>query len=119
MSSNPPRVLLPATAKDWRTLRQEAFARAPALTNGKWTDFNESDTGVGIVELLIGMVELLGYYQDRQANEVTFVNANDGTVEGFENADLKINCVQFHPEAHAGPMDTECHYFDGICRRLA
>lgn len=33
--------------------------------------------------------------------EVTFVNANDGTVEGFENEDLKINCVQFHPEAHA------------------
>jgi carbamoyl-phosphate synthase small subunit len=50
--------------------------------------------------------------------EVTFVNANDGTVEGFENEDLKINCVQFHPEAHAGPMDTECHYFDGLFRRL-
>lgn len=51
--------------------------------------------------------------------KVTFVNANDGTVEGFENADLKINCVQFHPEAHAGPMDTECHYFDGLFRRIA
>ena len=50
--------------------------------------------------------------------EVTFVNANDGTVEGFENEDLKINCVQFHPEAHAGPMDTECHYFDGLFRRI-
>ena len=50
--------------------------------------------------------------------EVTFVNANDGTVEGFENEDLKINCVQFHPEAHAGPRDTECHYFDGLFRRL-
>jgi len=51
--------------------------------------------------------------------EVTFVNANDGTVEGFEHEDLKINCVQFHPEAHAGPMDTECHYFDGVFRRIA
>src|SRR5512136_2503011 len=50
--------------------------------------------------------------------EGTFLNANDGTVEGFENGDLKINCVQFHPEAHAGPMDTECHYFDGLFRRL-
>ncbi len=51
--------------------------------------------------------------------DVTFINANDGTVEGFENEDLKINCVQFHPEAHAGPMDTECHYFDGVFRRIS
>jgi carbamoyl-phosphate synthase small subunit len=50
--------------------------------------------------------------------EVTFTNANDGTVEGFEDEDLRINCVQFHPEAHAGPRDTECHYFDGLFRRL-
>jgi len=27
--------------------------------------------------------------------EITFLNANDGTVEGFENEDLKINCVRF------------------------
>ena len=51
--------------------------------------------------------------------EVTFVNANDGTVEGFEDEHARINCVQFHPEAHAGPLDTECHYFDGLFRRLA
>jgi len=50
--------------------------------------------------------------------EVTFSNANDGTVEGFENEDMRINCVQFHPEAHGGPLDTECHYFDGLFRRL-
>jgi carbamoyl-phosphate synthase small subunit len=50
--------------------------------------------------------------------EVTFVNANDNTIEGFEDENLRINCVQFHPEAHAGPQDTECHYFDGLFRRL-
>jgi carbamoyl-phosphate synthase small subunit len=54
-----------------------------------------------------------------EGSDVTFVNANDGTVEGFEDENLKINCVQFHPEAHAGPRDTECHYFDGLFRRLA
>ena len=63
-----------------------------------------------------------GYAVDRdslpEGCDVTFLNANDGTVEGFENLDLRINCVQFHPEAHAGPMDTECHYFDGLFRRL-
>jgi carbamoyl-phosphate synthase small subunit len=53
-----------------------------------------------------------------EGSKVTFVNANDKTVEGFESEDLNISCVQFHPEAHAGPLDTECHYFDGLFRRL-
>jgi carbamoyl-phosphate synthase small subunit len=53
-----------------------------------------------------------------EGSYITFVNANDGTVEGFEDENLRINCVQFHPEAHAGPRDTECHYFDGLFRRL-
>ncbi|PKL58053.1 MAG: carbamoyl phosphate synthase small subunit, partial [Methanomicrobiales archaeon HGW-Methanomicrobiales-5] len=38
---------------------------------------------------------------------VTYTNVNDGTVEGFENKDLKLTTVQFHPEAHGGPQDTE------------
>ena len=29
---------------------------------------------------------------------VTCVNANDGTLEGFENSDLGVTCVQFQPE---------------------
>jgi carbamoyl-phosphate synthase small subunit len=45
---------------------------------------------------------------------VSYRNVNDGTVEGFENRDLKITCVQFHPEAHGGPRDTEMHFFDRI-----
>ncbi len=49
---------------------------------------------------------------------VSYTNANDGTVEGFQNDDLKIECVQFHPEAHGGPRDTESHFFDTIFRRL-
>jgi carbamoyl-phosphate synthase small subunit len=53
-----------------------------------------------------------------EGSGVTFINANDKTVEGFENEYLNISCVQFHPEAHAGPLDTECHYFDGLFRRL-
>ena len=41
-----------------------------------------------------------------------YTNLNDGTLEGFEVPDLDIHCVQFHPEAHGGPRDTECHFFD-------
>ena len=51
--------------------------------------------------------------------EVTFVNCNDGTLEGFEDAHLDIHCVQFHPEAHAGPHDTEMMFVDSMMRRIA
>ncbi|MDK2916088.1 MAG: carbamoyl-phosphate synthase small subunit [Euryarchaeota archaeon] len=49
---------------------------------------------------------------------VSYRNVNDGTVEGFENRDLNITCVQFHPEAHGGPRDTEMHFFDRIYREI-
>jgi len=49
---------------------------------------------------------------------ISYMNVNDGTVEGFENRDLGISCVQFHPEAHGGPLDTEQHYFDEMFRRI-
>jgi carbamoyl-phosphate synthase small subunit len=49
---------------------------------------------------------------------VSYRNVNDGTVEGFENRDLNITCVQFHPEAHGGPRDTEVHFFDRIYREI-
>ncbi|MCR4880364.1 MAG: glutamine-hydrolyzing carbamoyl-phosphate synthase small subunit [bacterium] len=36
---------------------------------------------------------------------LTYKNLNDGTLEGFSCPDLKIEAVQFHPEASPGPMD--------------
>jgi carbamoyl-phosphate synthase small subunit len=50
---------------------------------------------------------------------VTYTNVNDGTVEGFENKDLRLTTVQFHPEAFGGPRDTEAHFFDALYRRIA
>ncbi len=47
--------------------------------------------------------------------ELTQLNANDHTVEGFENAYLGIKCVQYHPEASPGPWDTEKIFFDDFC----
>lgn len=43
--------------------------------------------------------------------EVTHVNINDGTVEGMKHKNLPIYSVQFHPEASAGPKDSE-YIFD-------
>ena len=36
---------------------------------------------------------------------LTYKNLNDGTLEGFACPELKIEAVQFHPEASPGPMD--------------
>ncbi len=38
--------------------------------------------------------------------EATFINVNDGTVEGIAHKTLPIYSVQFHPEASPGPLDT-------------
>ena len=40
--------------------------------------------------------------------EVTHVNLNDGTVEGFRHRELPVISVQYHPEASPGPHDS--HY---------
>ena len=37
---------------------------------------------------------------------VRFRNANDGTCEGVDYPALRAFSVQFHPEAHAGPLET-------------
>jgi carbamoyl-phosphate synthase small subunit len=39
--------------------------------------------------------------------EVSFINANDKTVEGYHYLGKNIFTVQFHPEACAGPQDSE------------
>lgn len=41
----------------------------------------------------------------------THININDGTIEGMKHTKLPIYSVQFHPEAAAGPKDSE-YIFD-------
>jgi len=42
--------------------------------------------------------------------KVTHINLNDQTLEGFESTEHPLFCVQFHPEASAGPHDSH-HLF--------
>lgn len=39
--------------------------------------------------------------------EPTFVNVNDGSIEGIKHKTKPIYSVQFHPEASPGPLDTQ------------
>ncbi len=51
---------------------------------------------------------------DTKEISVTYINANDRTVEGIQHNYLDILSVQFHPEANPGPLDTEKLFFDRI-----
>ena len=44
---------------------------------------------------------------DRNIAKPWFINVNDQTIEGVEYIGKNIKTVQFHPEACAGPLDTD------------
>jgi len=49
--------------------------------------------------------------------EITHVNLNDRTLEGFRHRSLPVFCVQYHPEAAPGPHDS--HYlFDDFVKLM-
>jgi carbamoyl-phosphate synthase small subunit len=51
---------------------------------------------------------------DESAVELTHINLNDQTVEGFRHRELPLFCVQYHPEASPGPHDSDYLFRDFI-----
>jgi len=49
--------------------------------------------------------------------EITHVNLNDNTLEGFKHKKFPMFCVQFHPEASPGPHDAE-YLFDNFIQLM-
>jgi carbamoyl-phosphate synthase small subunit len=53
--------------------------------------------------------------------EPTYINCNDGSVEGLKHRTLPIFAVQYHPEAAPGPHDARPHfgeYLDAVRQRV-
>lgn len=53
---------------------------------------------------------------NKSIGHVSHINANDGTCEGIRYND-KMFTVQFHPEAHGGPLDT-AYLFDEFIEEM-
>jgi carbamoyl-phosphate synthase small subunit len=54
---------------------------------------------------------VVGESLDPEVGTVSHINANDQTCEGIRYHKINAFTVQFHPEAHGGPLDTE-YLFD-------
>jgi carbamoyl-phosphate synthase small subunit len=56
---------------------------------------------------------------ERPEYELTHLNLNDDTVEGFAHRDLPVFSVQYHPEASPGPHDSHYLFREFVARMAA
>ncbi|WP_068675629.1 carbamoyl phosphate synthase small subunit [Oceanobacillus sp. Castelsardo] len=62
---------------------------------------------------------VMGNSIDSNEFQVLFRNVNDKSVEGMKHIHLPVQSVQFHPEAHPGPSDTEYIFADFVQQMIS
>ena len=67
------------TSKDYELIRSEMISKLPIITGGRWSNLNESDPGIALVEVLAAMLDNVYYYQDAAINEAYMPNARQRT----------------------------------------
>ena len=60
---------------------------------------------------------VIGDSIDPSIGKVSHINANDKTCEGIHYTSINARTVQFHPEAHGGPLDT-AYLFDDFVETM-
>ncbi|NLT08248.1 MAG: glutamine-hydrolyzing carbamoyl-phosphate synthase small subunit [Ruminococcus sp.] len=60
---------------------------------------------------------VIGDSIDPSVGHVSHINANDKTCEGIRYTSVNAFTVQFHPEAHGGPLDT-AYLFDEFVNKM-
>ncbi|WP_456276748.1 carbamoyl phosphate synthase small subunit [Bacillus sp. AK128] len=101
-----------------------------ALAYGAKTEkltFGHRGGNHAVKELLTGKVRMTSQNHSFVVTEesidtneliITYRNVNDKTVEGIKHRKYPIQSVQFHPEAHPGPSDTE-HIFTEFLQQIS
>jgi len=56
--------------RDYQDILSAVVERIPQITP-EWTDWNQSDIGIAILQLFAGMAEMLAYTEDQHANQLT------------------------------------------------
>jgi carbamoyl-phosphate synthase small subunit len=94
-----------------------------ALANGAKTEklkYGHRGANQPVIDLESGLTyvtsqnhgyAVIGDSLDPSVGHVSHINANDKTCEGIRYTAVNARTVQFHPEAHGGPLDT-AYLFD-------
>ena len=81
------------TGRDVADIRRELIDMIPTLTT-KWTDFNESDLGITLIELIASAQDMQNFYFDTQAFETYLDTAVQYRLLGILLLLLKIHLIR-------------------------